>query len=143
VTPGFTPEAFPLTTKDGRNIVMYEKVVYCSRSGEQITLSVGAESDGASTPKELWMIAPPFGWYWRAGVLHDFLYRYTQRPKAECDALLLEAMDVLLSEESGKGFWNEVKRIEREAEARSFYEAVTLGGGCSFDEDRKAQGATK
>jgi uncharacterized protein DUF1353 len=122
---------------------MYEKVVYSSRSGEQIVISVGAESDGASVPKELWAVAPPFGWYWRAAVLHDFLYRYTQRPKSECDALLLEAMDVLLGEIQSKSLGDKVEHVLREAEARAFYEAVTLGGGCSFDEDRKNQGVQK
>lgn len=136
MTPGFYPEDFTVITRDFRNFKSVAPNFYITRNGEKIDLPAGDESDLASTPKLVWEVVPPSGWYARAAWLHDILYRYSQRPKSECDALLLEAMQVLLSQFQD----GEIRRLEREAEARMFYEVVTFGGGCSFEADRKAQG---
>lgn len=140
MNPGFYPEEFNVATTDGRNFRLLNRVFYQTRNGEQIVLDVGDESDGASTPPATWLVTPPFGWYWRAAFLHDKVYRKTQRPKAECDGLLLEAMEVLLDQMQANSFGKEIQRGLREIEARAFYEAVTIGGGCSFEADRAAQG---
>lgn len=109
-------------TSDGRNITTLEPIVYTARSGEVITIPAGTTSDGASTPRQIWNLIPPFGTYWLATVLHDYLYRIDKRPKAECDDLLLEAMESL-----------GVDWILRNA----IYEGVHLGGFHAFAEDRK------
>jgi hypothetical protein len=60
-----------------------------------------------------------------AAFLHDYLYRYTQLPKSECDSLLKEAMECL-----------NVDSIE----ANAIYQGVVVGGQISFDADRANQG---
>ena len=97
---------------------------FTSKMGMVITVPVGATSDGASTPREIWSFIPPFGVYWMAAFLHDYLYRSTDLPKDICDALLLEAMEDLC-----------VDLPERFA----IYHGVTLGGESSFVSNRTAQ----
>jgi hypothetical protein len=109
-------------TSDGRNITLLEDLVYVTDAGETITVPIGATADGCSTPREVWNLLPPFGQYWMAAVLHDFLYRKTARPQAECDLLFLEAMKSL-----------DVDLLVRE----TIYEGVHLGGSWAFNDDRR------
>ena len=120
----FSVSALKVQTSDGRNFVLLEPFTYTSLAGEIIVVAAGATSDGASTPKEIWPVIPPFGTYWMAAFLHDYLYRCTDKPKAECDALLKEAMTSL-----------GVDTIMRDM----IYDGVTVGGWSSFEADRKAQ----
>lgn len=122
---GFAADSFRVSSADGRNFTLLDAVAFTAASGEIITIPAGAQSDGASTPPEVWPLIPPFGKYWRAAYLHDFLYRYTTRPKAECDRLLLEAMASL-----GVG----------EVERYTIFEAVNRFGQAAFDGDRAARG---
>ena len=115
-----------VSSMDGRSFVLLEAFDFFRPSGEKITVPVGTKSDGASTPRLIWDAIPPFGSYWPAAYLHDFLYRNTQRPKEECDTILNEAMVALNVED--------VERI-------NIYEGVHLGGWKSFDDDR-ARGNT-
>lgn len=114
-------------TTDGRNFTLLTSEVFECVNGESITIPAGATSDGASTPPELWITIPPFGQYWKAAFLHDYLYRCTQRPKVECDSLLLEAMKSL-----------GVPPLL----ALTIYEGVHEAGQSSFNADRAAQAAT-
>lgn len=118
----FQQTPMKVESDDGRNFTLLEPYNYLCRSGELITIPAGTTSDGASTPRELWASIPPFGKYWKAAILHDYLYRVTNRPKAECDNLLLEAMESL---------------GVNEIEAHAIYEGVNLAGKWSFEEDRK------
>jgi hypothetical protein len=120
----FSSDTLKVSTSDGRNFVLLEPFAYTSNADEVITVPAGATSDGASTPREIWDFIPPFGTYWKAAFLHDYLYRYTQMPKADCDALLKEAMQCL-----------QVDPIEITA----IYDGVTVGGQCSFNSDRSNQ----
>ena len=120
----FSTSNLYVRTSDGRNFVLLEPFSYTSNSGEVITVPAGTTSDGASTPREIWSFIPPFGTYWMAAFLHDYLYRYTQRSKDECDELLKEAMQCLSVD------WVEINAI---------YNGVKWGGANSFDEDRKNQ----
>jgi hypothetical protein len=131
---GFDRLSIKVETGDGRNVCVLEPFYFTRKNGEVVAVGVGAESDGASTPRESWVVTPPFGWYWLATVLHDYLYRYTQRAKEECDAILLEALEWLawLTE-------NPLLREARMIEGRAMYDAVVLGGASSFEEDRKNQ----
>ena len=127
----------PLRTDslDGRNFVLVRDLYYYAADGTLFLMPIGATSDGASTPPEVWPLIPPFGKYWAAAVLHDGAYRDTllrssgtgfvraSLPKADCDALLAEAMEVL-----GVGL------VERQI----ICDAVVLGGTSSFDADRAA-----
>ena len=125
---------FMVSTVDGRNFALIHDVYFVAADGTKYCLpAVAGESDGASTPPELWPIIPPFGKYWPAAYLHDCAYRNTllmangltwaraNLPKEKCDALFLEAMDSL-----------GVNTVE----AQAIYEAVVLGGTNSFNQDR-------
>jgi Protein of unknown function (DUF1353) len=104
-------------------MVLLDSFSYTSKTGRVVTVPVGATSDGASTPREIWSFIPPFGTYWMAAFLHDYLYRSTDLPKDVCDSLLEEAMEDLC-----------VDAIERDA----IYEGVALGGQSDFNQDRSA-----
>lgn len=132
---GFTEQSFFVATSDGRNFTFTAPVTYCARDGRLFRIPEGATTDGASTPPILWQTLPPFGAYWRAAALHDAAYRNTLQKqndtgtdwiaanltKDECDALLLEAMEL-----------DGVDAVQRDA----IYEGVHLGGFEAFKEDR-------
>ena len=61
-------------------------------------------TDGASVPRPLWNLVPPWGDHGQAAVLHDYLCTYLTilvfgKPisitRKECDDIFLEAMGVL------------------------------------------------
>lgn len=106
--------------------------VYQTAAGGTVYIYVGFTTDGASVPRALWWLYPPFGDdYENAAVLHDYLYRHaTQRlesggfeyygsdgghiSRAEADALMREVMEV-------DGF----RRTGRAV----VYRSVRVGGG--------------
>lgn len=59
-----------------------------------IVVTAGFITDLASIPRLFWDILPPFGKYTEAAVIHDWLYRHHLFPRAACDAVLLEAMQL-------------------------------------------------
>lgn len=124
---GFSEESLFVSTPDGLNFTLCMAFTFTRKNGEAITVPIGTKSDGASTPRLIWREIPPFGIYWRAAFLHDYLYRDTERPKAECDDIFLEAMESLGTPA---------------IESRTIYEGVHLFGWASFDGDRKAEGGT-
>ena len=117
----FSVPSLKVQTSDGRNFVLLEPFRYTSSWGAIIDVPAGSTSDGASTPREIWCFIPPFGTYWMATFLHDYLYRSTQLPKTECDLLLKDAMQSL-----------GVEAIELNA----IYAGVAIGGQSSFNQDR-------
>lgn len=121
---GFSVGKFKVETSDGRNFTLLEAFTYTRANGDVITVPAGTTSDGASTPRLLWREIPPFGTYWPAAFLHDYLYRDTEHDKAYCDATLLEAMQFL---------------GVSEFEAKTIYDGVHLFGWSSFEGDRKAE----
>ena len=70
-----------------------------------ITVPAGYLTDGASVPRLVWGLVPPWGAYGQAAVVHDLLCEYlvvmtdagkqVDITRAEADALFLEAMIVL------------------------------------------------
>jgi len=118
----FKNNIFKVGTMDGRSFVLLEPVSYVDGTGKEWIIPAGQESDGASTPRELWQFLPPFGDYWRATFLHDFLYRMTDLPKDDCDYLLLEAMESI-----------GVFKIQRDM----IFKGVRDFGQFSFDMDRR------
>lgn len=111
-------------SSDGHNITVAEAFDYVAENGEVITVPAGTVSDGASVPKMFWNLIPPFGKHWMPAVMHDYLYRCTQTPKARCDDLFHEAM---------------ISTGTDPAVAKIIYDAVHLGGGIAFTEDRLAE----
>ena len=107
---------------DGRNVTLFAPLAYMTKGGELLTAPVGTQSDGASTPRIIWDAIPPFGRYWPACVIHDWLYRDTKRDKTFCDNVLYEAMLAL--------------GVDVET-AKIIYEGVHLFGWKAFNDDRR------
>jgi hypothetical protein len=83
-----------------------------------IRIPVGFISDGASVPRLMWSIYPPFGRYLEAAVVHDYYCELGRMGKSPIDSvaaakLFLEAMEVC-----GVSKWKRTK----------MYWAVRLGG---------------
>ncbi|HYD00301.1 MAG TPA: DUF1353 domain-containing protein [Phycisphaerales bacterium] len=121
---GFDRAAAQVITSDGHEIVLAAALTYTTKVGEYIEIPTGATSDGASIPRLLWRILPPFGKYWKAALLHDYLYRDTRRPKKECDLLLKEAAIAC-----GVPAWK----------AQILYLGVALFGRLAFNNNRRKQ----
>lgn len=121
---GFHTLPFKVATVDGQHFALLEDIVFERPNGEKITIKANEQSDGASAPRPLWNLFPPFGKYWPAAYLHDVLYRYSQLPKDVCDTIFKEAMQAL--------------GVDEET-VFSLYESVHFGGQAAFDEDRAKQ----
>lgn len=59
-----------------------------------ITVPAGFITDGASIPRIFWTILAPFGEYFEAAIIHDYLYTEANRKftRAETDLIFKEAM---------------------------------------------------
>ena len=123
----FSSEFFQVSTPDGRNCTLLKKEWFKrpdSVGGEIIELPAGATSDGATTPAAIWWGGfTPFGPWWKASFIHDWLYRQTHRTKEFCDLVFYEAM---------------VASGVPESRARWFYNGVVEGGFHACAEDRAA-----
>lgn len=73
-------------------------------TGRWVHVPAGYLTDGASVPRVLWGLIPPWGSYGQAAVVHDILCEYLSVTvdgapvpitRARCDEILLEAMVVL------------------------------------------------
>lgn len=121
-------EAFPDTPvfqsvghRNGSMLVMLTAAFrYVSEVGT-ITVPLGFISDGASIPRIFWNILSPFGEYFEAALIHDFLYSKASDgyglDRGESDYLFLMAM-----KDCGVGF---IKR-------HTIYRAVRIGGWASY-----------
>jgi len=118
----FSTDKLKVETADGRNMTLLEAFTFTRKDGCVITVPAGSTSDGASTPAAMWPTLPPFGTYWKAAVLHDYLYRDSGVPKNFCDETFQQAMEAL---------------GVSEFEEQTLYQGVHLLGGESFEEDRK------
>lgn len=89
-----------------------------------ITVPAGFITDGASIPSIFWEFLSPYGEYFAAALIHDFLYsklnqKYTRE---ESDKIFLEAMDRL-----------GISWIKR----HTIYRAVRMFGWMPFNKNRK------
>ena len=92
-----------------RVAVLEAEFIYDSPRFGLVQVPFGFESDGASVPRFLWNIYPPFGKYLEAAVIHDWfcvLGHAGTSPISSQDAakLFLEIMEVL-----GVGKWKRIK----------------------------------
>lgn len=92
-----------------RVAVLEAEFIYDSPRFGLVQVPFGFESDGASVPRFLWNIYPPFGKYLEAAVIHDWfcvLGHAGTSPISSQDAakLFLEVMEVL-----GVGKWKRIK----------------------------------
>lgn len=125
-------------TSDGRNVVLQEPLEYVCDCGSRVRAPIGATSDGASTPRALWQLVPPFGEYWLAAVLHDAAYRGTLEVQqadgswAPADFTQAEADDLIGQAMASLGV--------NEEERSAIYRALKEFGGKAFREDRASTG---
>jgi len=87
-----------------------------------ITVPDGFLTDGASVPRIFWNIFSPFGSYFPAALIHDYLYSKASYPawvidRADIDGIFLAAM-----KDVGVGWLTR----------RVIYRAVRLGGWASY-----------
>lgn len=90
--PGFDREMVSADTKDGLHHVLTKPLQYTTKGFETIDVPTGFWTDGASVPRILWRIYPPFGEYFRAAVVHDFMYYRGAFVRSKCDAIFREAI---------------------------------------------------
>lgn len=120
-------KAFPDTptfrhagVKNGSMILqMIERFRYLSTVHGEIEVPAGFITDGASVPRIFWGVLSPFGDYFGAALIHDFLYSPNNRrfDRRTCDAIFLQAMT-----DAG------VPWLRR----RVIHRAVRVGGWASF-----------
>ena len=86
-----------------------------------ITVPAGFPTDGASVPRMFWSVFQPFGSYFPAAVVHDYLYScrsvWLKIDRKTADLIFLEAMHNL-----GIGWLTR----------GTIYQAVRLGGWAAF-----------
>jgi|WetSurMetagenome_2_1015567.scaffolds.fasta_scaffold833735_2 hypothetical protein len=119
----FLQDNLAVRTSDGLHSVSLEPLQYQTNAGVVITAPTGSDSDGASVPHLFHALGfTPFGPWWLAARLHDYLYRKTYLPREYCDDILNESMESLVVAD--------VKRM-------AIYNAVRAFGEMAFDKDRK------
>lgn len=101
-----------------RVAILQSEFIYDSPEFGLVQVPCGFKSDGASVPKILWNVYPPFGKYLEAAIIHDWfcvLGHAGTSPIGSQDAarLFLEVMEVM-----GVGKWKRTK----------MYWAVRIGG---------------
>jgi hypothetical protein len=57
-----------------------------------ITVPCGTITDGASVPRIFWSLLPPIGRYFRAAVVHDYLYHTKQFDRKTSDLIFYDLM---------------------------------------------------
>lgn len=133
-TPGSFCGPLRLEKVDNQRLwLLLEPLTYYPMAGEAITAQAGFLTDGASVPRLLWALYPPFGGeYDRAAVIHDLLYRFAEHfagtdhghiSRGRADDLMLEMMQV-------DGF--------RPSGRRTVWSGVRVGGWVSWRRYRKA-----
>jgi hypothetical protein len=102
--------------------------------GVEVVVPEGFVTDFASIPRLFWSIAPPYGWYAEAAVVHDLLYslggvysgvRYT---RYQCDRVLLTAMYSLARVKAK----SRIELFEMQRESCIFYWVVRFFGWLYF-----------
>jgi len=92
--------------------------------GKEITVPAGFKTDFASVPRLFWNLAPPWGKYSRAAVVHDWLYQSGITEKDVAD-LIFKALMIRY----GVPAWK----------AEVMYKAVKWFGGAAWKACRKRQ----
>ena len=61
-------------------------------NGQPHVIPAGFVTDGASEPRGLWNLFPPYGKHNKASLVHDYLYQLGTMTRAQADYVFLEAM---------------------------------------------------
>jgi hypothetical protein len=132
----FQQSTLKVSSSDGHNFVLLEPLVYETIDGRTIRAKTGTTTDGASAPKEVWNLIPPFGKYWFSAIMHDAAYRDTleqlQGDNVTWQKLTLtedQSNGILAEAMESQGVDTNIKDV--------IYDAVAGFGKSSFDNDRK------
>ena len=82
----------PIVILKAKKIYVYENSVKKVGDNTTIQISKGFVSDGASVPRLLWTIFPPFYRYTESTIIHDFLYKTQFIDRKVCDKIFLDCM---------------------------------------------------
>ena len=78
---------------DGRNVQLEAPYGYTDPEGRDWDVPAGMITDGASIPRVLWVIYPPFtGLYRQAAVIHDYYCETRTRPWKDTHLVFYNAM---------------------------------------------------
>ena len=113
-------------TQDGEYENVFERVVVLNQPlsyasdvlDKVVTSSQGIQSDGASVPRALWSIYPPFGKYLEAAVVHDWFCVLGHKGESPIDYKMAAKVFDEAMEVCGVSKWRRFK----------MYWAVVLGG---------------
>jgi hypothetical protein len=87
------------TTEDGNRVFRLEHYFRFKSKVATVTAPTGMLTDGASVPRVFWSIFQPYGRYFPAAVIHDWLYlaasAKTGIDRKDADEIFLEAMAAL------------------------------------------------
>lgn len=113
--------------KDGRRARVLAPIEYNTIGRHHGFVPVGFETDFASVPRFFWRVAPPWGRYLRAAVVHDYLYYAGTTTRADADKTFLLIMEV-----DGVAAWRR----------NMMYWAVRAFGWISWNKHRGNDGTT-
>jgi len=129
---------------DGRNFELLCSFDYVARDGRRFRAPIGAVSDGASTPPELWTLLgqqwlAPFGTYWPAVFIHDGGYRNWLQFVADDGTVSLAN----LTRDQADDLCKEIMEVLNVSigERSAIYEGIHMLGWRAFREDRVAAAA--
>jgi hypothetical protein len=89
----FKGEAIARFLPDGRNVQLVQPFGYVDPSGQNWDVPVGAETDGTTIPRQLWVSYPPFtGQYRLAAIVHDYYCETKTRGWKETHEVFYHAM---------------------------------------------------
>jgi hypothetical protein len=94
----FTEKLLVSPLSDGKRwVIRKEFSFYVGKEEDNdiVTVPPGFITDFASIPKAFWSIAPKWGKYGNAAVIHDYLYASKERSRKKSDKIFLEGMMVL------------------------------------------------
>ena len=82
----------PIIIHKSKKISVYENIM--RKVGTDITIQIpkGFVCDGASVPRILWTIFPPFHRWTDSAIIHDFLYKTQFIDRKICDKIFLTCM---------------------------------------------------
>lgn len=82
----------PIVILKAKRIYVYEDTLRKIGDKTKVQIPKGFISDGASVPRLLWAIFPPFHRYTESAIIHDFLYKTQFIDRKDCDKIFLDCM---------------------------------------------------
>lgn len=100
------------------------------------TAFAGFITDFASTPWPFRLLFKKSGWYNRAAVIHDKMYRHGRQRRYTCDWVMLDAMLSLIVEDLACRKTTTLIAFWRFVESTLFFVGLRIGGWINFRRKR-------